>query len=262
MCLIRVKPEIDSDTEREHSLPPRIVTERRSSRAQHGTASRNSVRGSVRESRRGSRNSIHSTREAREVRGSRESRGSFIETVQIPPPSVVLGGGGMGMGAGRTVVRETQIVQARPPPATTTTQIVKHDGRSRSRSRSRQHQQREDVSVSEYRGSHASVVSSRSRDGGRERERGYYVDQNRSPRNSYRALTADEAHRGSVGGGLGGLGAGGGERIGYNNFHGRRSGSVNYVNPRHSHMSVRSTGGAGRMSREKVVVVEKEGGYY
>ena len=218
MCLIRVKPELDSDTERDPNLPPRIVSERRSSRVQYGNASRGSVRVS--------RNSV------------RGSRGSMIERVQIPPPPPSVGG--------RSIVHETRIVQTRPPPLTQQA-IVRHESQHRQRSRSRS-RRREDMSG--YRGSHASVVSRSSRDG-RGREMGYYIDQGRSPRSSYRGLVAEDAIRG---------GGGGAERIGYNNFHGRRSGSVNYVNPRHSHRSVRSTGG--RLSREKVVVVEKEGGYY
>jgi len=215
MCLIRVKPELDSDTERNHHLTPRIVTERRSSRVQHGSASRG---GSIRRSR-------------SSVRGSRSS---VIETIQIPPLSSAIGGGG-------GIIRETQIIQTRPPPLSHHA-VVKHDARHRSRSRHRE-------ATSEYRGSHASVISTASHDR-RGREREYYIDQGRSPRSSYRRLTAEDALRN-----------GGAEILGYNNFHGRRSGSVNYVNPRHSHRSVRSTGGAGRMSRERVVVVETEGGY-
>lgn len=186
---------------------------------QHGSVSRG---GSIR----GSRNSV------------RESRGSIIETIQIPPPPSSIGGGG-------GIIRETQIVQTRPPPLSHHHAVVKHDARHRSRSRHRE-------DMSEYRGSHASVVSMASRDR-RGREREYYIDQGRSPRSSYRRLTAEDALRSGGGGGA--------EMLGYNNFHGRRSGSVNYVNPRHSHRSVRSTGGAGRMSREKVVVVETESGY-
>lgn len=215
MCLIHVKPEPGSDTERGRHLPPRIVTERRSSRARHGSVSRG---GSIRRSR----NSV------------RESRNSVIETIQIPPPPSSIGGG--------AIIRETQIIQTRPPPLSHHT-VVKYDARNRSRSRHRE-------DTSEYRGSHASVISTASRDR-RGREREYYIDQGRSPRNSYRRLTAEDALRSS---------GGGAEILGYNNFHGRRSGSVNYVNPRHSHRSVRSTGG-GRMSRERVVVVDTEGGY-
>ncbi|KAA8892883.1 hypothetical protein FN846DRAFT_914744 [Sphaerosporella brunnea] len=174
---------------------------------------------------------------ARGPRSMASSRGSIIETVRIPPPPASSSG----------VVRETQIVQVPRPPATA---VVRHsDYYGDNRHEYYEHSPR------------ASVISTHSRS--RSRGRDYYVDGSsvmggRSPRGSFRhvdgrhsahrieGLDVEERSRG---------------RHEYNNFHGRRSGSVNYVNPRHSHRSVRSHGG-GRVSREKVVVVEKEGGYY
>jgi hypothetical protein len=50
----------------------------------------------------------------------------------------------------------------------------------------------------------------------------------------------------------------GGERYEYNNFHGKRSGSVHYVNPRHSAISQRSARST-RSGREKVVVMDEFG---
>lgn len=94
----------------------------------------------------------------------------------------------------------------------------------------------------------------------------YYVDSSasyagRSPRSSYRYVDG-AGPRGITEGTRGGrkeLEYSGsqrsGERYGYNNFHGRRSGSVNYVNPRHSAVSQRSA----RSGREKVVVVDEFG---
>ncbi|PWW76140.1 hypothetical protein C7212DRAFT_294580 [Tuber magnatum] len=102
----------------------------------------------------------------------------------------------------------------------------------------------------------ASVVSTRSRD--------YYVDSSayagRSPRSSYRYVDARGSGR-VDGVGVGGSGRkelayGRGDRYGYNNYHGRRSGSVSYVNPRHSTASHRSA----RSMREKVVIAEGYGG--
>ncbi|KAF8241764.1 hypothetical protein K440DRAFT_621728 [Wilcoxina mikolae CBS 423.85] len=161
------------------------------------------------------------------------SHGSVIETVQVPPPPPSTNGG--------SGMRETQIVQHRPPSSHSRRR--EYHGRSSPR---------------------ASVISTHSR------ERNYYVDGStavaaRSPRSSYRYVDG----RGSTQR-LEGLDIDGersrGDRYGYNNFHGRKSGSVSYVNPRHSHRSVRSQGGGGgRVSREKVVVVDryadKESGY-
>ncbi|RPA89333.1 hypothetical protein L873DRAFT_1755160 [Choiromyces venosus 120613-1] len=101
----------------------------------------------------------------------------------------------------------------------------------------------------------ASVVSTQSRD--------YYVDSSayagRSPRSSYRYVDARGSGRvdgaGAAGSGRKELDYVRGDRYGYNNYHGRRSGSVNYVNPRHSTASHRS----GRSMREKVVVVDEYG---
>jgi hypothetical protein len=172
------------------------------------------------------------------ARSAASSRGSIIETIRVPPPPPSIGGGSVRRSGG------THIVQAARPP----TEMARYSS------------QRPGEYHGDGRSSHASVVSSHSRR--RSRERGYYIDGpvshgGRSPRSSVRhvderhsaqrieGLDVDERSRG---------------RHEYNNFHGRRSGSVNYVNPRHSHRSVRSHGG-GRVSREKVVVVE-EGGYY
>lgn len=113
----------------------------------------------------------------------------------------------------------------------------------------------------------ASIVSTRSRDVD------YYVDSSaayagRSPRSSYRYVDG-AGPRGSsqriTDGGMKGrkeLEYSGSqkdrERHGYNNFHGRRSGSVNYVNPRHSAISQRSARSA-RSGREKIMVVDEFG---
>lgn len=157
------------------------------------------------------------------------SRVSVVEAVQIPPPPppagpVVVGGGGGGAA-----------------------QIVQHYSPSSERPRRDQF----------GRSSRTSVVSTRSR------ERDYYVDGTqvaaRSPRNSYRNI-GGRASAPVIGGTeLDVERARAGERHLYNNYHGRKSGSVSYVNPRHSHRSVRSQGlgGGGRMSREKVVVVDR-----
>ena len=158
------------------------------------------------------------------------SRVSVVEAVQIPPPPppagpvIVSGGGGYG---------EAQIVQHYSPT---------------SNSPRREHFAQPP---------RASAVSTRSR------ERDYYVDgarvAARSPRNSYRYIGGRASAQAVEGTELDGERARAGERHRYNNYHGRMSGSVSYVNPRHSHRSVRSEGlgGGGRMSREKVVVVER-----
>jgi hypothetical protein len=225
MCLIRVKPELDPS---ETPIPTRVVTSNRNGRT--------------------------------------SNRSSAIETIQIPPPPppgaslAIANGHGNRLpvdgrsGHGRNSFnrsRETQIIQPRPPSAISQTGSYRGDGH-----RSTTHGDRELLGYP-GRGSRASVISTQSR------ERDYYVDGTiaggRSPRSSYRyidgrssaqRLEVEDAERSR-----------GGDRYGYNNYHGRRSGSVSYVNPRHSHRSVRSTGG--RVSREKVVVVdrysEKEG---
>lgn len=99
----------------------------------------------------------------------------------------------------------------------------------------------------------------------------YYVDSSasyagRSPRSSYRYIDGagprGSSQRITEGAGRKELeysaSQRGGERYGYNNFHGRRSGSVSYVNPRHSAVSQRSARSA-RSGREKVVVVDEFG---
>lgn len=158
------------------------------------------------------------------VRPHASSHGSVMEIVQVPPPPPSTNGG--------RGIRNTQIVQHRAPSS--------HSHRKEYYGRS---------------SPHASVVSTHSR------ERDYYVDGStavaaRSPRSSYRYVDG----RGSTQR-LEGLDVDGersrGDRYGYNNYHGRKSGSVSYVNPRHSHRSVRSQGGGGRVSREKVVVVDR-----
>jgi hypothetical protein len=179
------------------------------------------------------------------ARAAASSRGSIIETIQVPPPPPSTRGG--------SVVRETQIVQAARPPTGTT--IVRQDNYYGDRR-------------GEYyeNSPRTSVVSTRSRtrSRARSRERDYYVDRSpsiaggRSPRGSFRHVDGRHSAQRIEGQEFDDRPRG---RHEYNNFHGRRSGSVNYVNPRHSYRSVRSHGG-GRVSREKVVVVEKEGGYY
>ena len=167
------------------------------------------------------------------------SRVSVVEAVQIPPPPpparpVIVSGSGSGGGGGDgSGYGEAQIVQ--------------HYSLS-SNSPRREHFSRSP---------RASVVSTRSR------ERDYYVDgaqvSARSPRNSYRYIDGRASAQAIEGTELDGERARTGERHLYNNYHGRKSGSVSYVNPRHSHRSVRSQGlgGGGRMSREKVVVVDR-----
>lgn len=171
--------------------------------------------------------------------GSRDSRiheTTVVETVKAPPPppsALSLNSNHRG--------ETTTIIQAPEPPSS----II---GSTAGGEMVRHHQY-------PYDSPRASVVSTRSRD--------YYVDSSayagRSPRSSYRYVDA----RGS--GRVDGVGAGGsgkkeldymrGDRYGYNNFHGRRSGSVSYVNPRHSTASHRSA----RSMREKVVVVDENG---
>ncbi|KAI5784920.1 hypothetical protein FPQ18DRAFT_265429 [Pyronema domesticum] len=181
------------------------------------------------------------TRVATSHRNGRTSnRSSVIETIQIPPPpppgaslAIANGHGARLSVDGRSAHGRNSFNRSRE------TQVIQH------------HLLGYQGSVG---GSRASVISTQSR------ERGYYVDGTiaggRSPRSSYRyidgrssaqRLEVEDAERSR-----------GGDRYGYNNYHGRRSGSVSYVNPRHSHRSVRSTGG-GRVSREKVVVVDSYG---
>lgn len=169
--------------------------------------------------------------------GSRDSRireTTVVETVKAPPPPP------SALSLNSNHRETTTIIQAPEPPASIIGsaaggEMVRHPY--------------------PYDSPRASVVSTRSRD--------YYVDSSayaaRSPRSSYRYVDA----RGS--GRVDGVGAGGsgrkesdylrGDRYGYNNYHGRRSGSVSYVNPRHSTASHRSA----RSMREKVVVVDEYG---
>ncbi|CCX14235.1 Similar to hypothetical protein [Tuber melanosporum Mel28]; acc. no. XP_002835675 [Pyronema omphalodes CBS 100304] len=223
MCLIRVKPELDPS---EPPIPTRVATSHRNGRT--------------------------------------SNRSSVIETIQIPPPpppgaslAIANGHGARLSVDGRSAhgrnsfnrSRETQVIQHRPPSA------ISHTGSYRGEGHRSTHGDRDLLGYQgSVGGSRASVISTQSR------ERGYYVDGTiaggRSPRSSYRyidgrssaqRLEVEDAERSR-----------GGDRYGYNNYHGRRSGSVSYVNPRHSHRSVRSTGG-GRVSREKVVVVDSYG---
>ncbi|KAI5808447.1 hypothetical protein BZA77DRAFT_255671 [Pyronema omphalodes] len=202
MCLIRVKPELDTS---EPAIPTRVVTTHRNGRT--------------------------------------SNRSSAIETIHIPPPpppSSHPGALAIANGHGH----ETQIIQARPPSA------ISQNGSYRGGDTQRSHRDR-DLLGYQGRGSRASVISTQSR------ERDYYVDGTivggRSPRSSYRYIDGRSSAQRFDGEDQERSRAG--DRYGYNNYHGRRSGSVSYVNPRHSHRSVRSTGG--RVSREKVVVVDK-----
>ncbi|KAL7271023.1 hypothetical protein RUND412_006251 [Rhizina undulata] len=227
MCLIKVRPE----TEEEEVVVPARVSERiRRHRSSRDDRSRDS------RSRNRSRNRSMSHSHSRSLETT-----TIVETIQMPPPPV--------SSIPNPRVHETTVYHANPPGlptiGTVETAIVK---------RSDHHW--------DGAGPRASVVSTQSRD--------YYVDSSfagRSPRSSYRYVDprgssqrmdgrpvsrgmnkdfdASEAH----------LRAGRGDRYGYNNFHGRRSGSIHYVNPRHSTASYRS----GRSVREKVVVVDDDG---
>ncbi|KAI5779457.1 hypothetical protein EDC01DRAFT_299327 [Geopyxis carbonaria] len=163
-------------------------------------------------------------------------RSTVVEPVYIPQAPVSLS----------PSIRETQIIQAALPErrSETTTGAVEStlDGWGRN-------------------SPGTSLVSTRSRD--------YYVDSasyaGRSPRNSYRYLdprgssqrieqTPEYRNSGTEQPEHGARTRG--DRYGYNNYHGRRSGSVSYINPRHSHQSVRSTRN-GRISKEKVLMVDR-----
>ncbi|KAG0638499.1 hypothetical protein HOY80DRAFT_1001765 [Tuber brumale] len=165
-------------------------------------------------------------------RDSRIHETTVVEMVSAPPPppsSLSLSNDHSGT---------TTIIQAPEPPASIIgSEMVRHNHHY------------------PYDSPRASVVSTRSRD--------YYVDSSayagRSPRSSYRYVDARGSGR-VDGVGIGGSGGKGmdyvrGDRYGYNNYHGRRSGSVNFVNPRHSTASHRSA----RSMREKVVVVDEYG---
>ncbi|CUS07202.1 unnamed protein product, partial [Tuber aestivum] len=156
---------------------------------------------------------------------------AVVQTVKAPPPPPST----LSLDNNREV---TTIIQAPEPPAlvvggTAGGEMVRYD---------------------HYR---ASVVSTHSRD--------YYVDSSayarRSPRSSYRYLDYGRGSGRVDGFGTGGSGRkeldyGWGDRYGYNNYHGRRSGSASYANPRHSTASHRSA----RSMREKVVIAEGYGG--
>ncbi|KAG0134801.1 hypothetical protein HOY82DRAFT_553104 [Tuber indicum] len=170
--------------------------------------------------------------------GSRDSRiqeTTVVETIKAPPPPPSTLSLSNNPGT-------TTIIQAPEPPAS----II---GSTADSEMVRYHHY-------PYDSPRASVVSARSRD--------YYVDSSayaaRSPRSSYRYIDARGSGRVDGVGGVGGSGRKEmdyvrGDRYGYNNYHGRRSGSMNIVNPRHSTASHRSA----RSMREKVVVVDQYG---
>lgn len=218
--MIKVRPEI----EEEHTVPARAI--RREA----------SYRGSRANSRR-SRSS---------VRGDRETT-TIIETIKAPPPppsSIPL--------IESRGLHTTIIQNAHPASAPSISDLEsRHGGGGVGH-------------WGEHGSPRASIVSTRSRDVD------YYVDSSaayagRSPRSSYRYVDGaglrGSSQRITDGGGKGSRkeleysgSQRGGERYGHN-FHGRRSGSVNYVNPRHSAISQRSA----RSGREKVMVVDEFG---
>lgn len=219
MCMIKVRPEI----EEEHTVPARVMHREVSHRG----------------SRAGSRRSRSS------MRGDHETT-TIIETIKAPPPppsSIPL--------YDSRGLHTTIIQNAHPPSAPSISDLESRHGGSGG------------AGHWDHGSPRASIVSTRSRDVD------YYVDSSaayggRSPRGSYRYV---DGPRGSsqriTDGGMKGSrkeleysgSHRGGERHGYNNFHGRRSGSVNYVNPRQSAISQRSA----RSGREKVMVVDEFG---
>jgi len=178
--------------------------------------------------------------ERRDARYRRASESAIIETIPPPPPP-------------ETLVRETQIVQTTPPGS-----VIESTGGGAALARHGDHWDRTSP--------RASVVSTHSRDyyvdGSVHGSRGHsgrgphahagyrYVE----PRNSATRLEGHRRSRSKKELGEKEYA----ERYGYHNYHGRRSGSVHYVNPRHSTASHRS----GRSTRDKVVVVDREKDYY
>lgn len=224
--MIKVRPEIDEPA----VVPARVIRHNSSAR-------RNSTHGS-RRSHTSVRNSRNRSSRSRSRSRSRETT-TVIETIKMPPPPPA------SHSVDRTETTHTMIIQGGAAAAAP-------------------------LSESHWGGSgspRASVVSTRSN-----RDVDYYVDSSashaggRSPRasgiryvdggprgSSQRIMDGAGSSRGELGY-SGSQRGGGGERYGYNNFHGRRSGSVSYVNPRHSAVSQRS-----RETREKVVVVDEHG---
>ncbi|KAH0605077.1 uncharacterized protein H6S33_005059 [Morchella sextelata] len=226
MCMIKVRPEIDEPA----VVPARVV--------RHNSTRRNSIHGSHRSRR--SHTSVRNSRNRSRSRSRDRETTTVIETIKMPPPPPA------SHSVDRTETTHTMIIQggaaAAVPPSDS------HWGSSGS--------------------PRASVISTRSN-----RDVDYYVDSSashaggRSPRasgiryvdggprgSSQRITDGAASSRGELGY-SGSQRGGGGERYGYNNFHGRRSGSVSYVNPRHSAVSQRSA----RETREKVVVVDQYG---